>query len=95
MARRPNHRGRVTPKASASSKPTNSSPRDDLQTPAVGRRPSNPGFLLLLGAVWIACGVIALVGLSASWKLIPGVVFIGIGALFIRGAATTVVRRNQ
>lgn len=94
MARRPNHRGRVTPKAGASSKSAKSSPPDQ-PTPAVGRRPSNPGFLLLLGAIWIVCGVIALVGLSASWKLIPGVVFIGIGALFIRGAATTVVRRNQ
>jgi hypothetical protein len=60
----------------------------------VGRRPSSPGFLLLLGASWIACGIIAIVGMSASWRLIPGIVFIGIGALFLRAAATTVVRRN-
>jgi len=63
--------------------------------PAVGRRPSSPAFLLLLGVVWIVCGIVALIALSASWKLIPAIVFIGIGALFLRGAATAVVRRNR
>jgi hypothetical protein len=61
----------------------------------VGKRPSQPGFLLLLGIVWIACGIIALTSLHAGWKLIPGIVFIGIGLLFVRGAATTVVRRTK
>ena len=61
----------------------------------VGRRPSNPGFLLLIGVVWVVCGVIALVGLSAAWKLIPGVFFIVVGLFFIRGAAATVVRRDD
>jgi hypothetical protein len=61
----------------------------------VGKRPSNPGFLALLAAVWIACGVVALVGLHASWKLVPGIVFIGIGLLFLRGAAATVARRED
>jgi hypothetical protein len=61
----------------------------------VGKRPSQPGFLLLLGIVWIACGIFALAKLHASWRLIPGIVFIGIGLLFVRGAATTVVRRSK
>jgi hypothetical protein len=60
----------------------------------IGRRPSSPGFLLLLAAVWIGCGVVALVRLTATWKLVPGIVFIGIGLLFLRGAAATVVRRE-
>ena len=67
---------------------------DDAPPPVVGRRPPNPGFLLLVGVMWIACGVIALVGMSASWKLIPGIVFIGIGGLFLRGAATAASQRN-
>jgi len=61
----------------------------------VGKRPSQPGYLLLLGVVWIICGVIALTTLHATWKLIPGIVFIGIGLLFVRGAAATVVRRTK
>ena len=51
--------------------------------------------LAAVGLAWITCGVIALVGMHASWKLIPGIVFIGVGLLFIRGAAATVVRRNR
>jgi len=43
--------------------------------------------------MWIGAGVVALVSLTASWKLVPGIVFIGIGLLFLRGAAATVVRR--
>jgi hypothetical protein len=61
----------------------------------VGKRPSQPGFLLLLAVMWIGAGVVALTRLHAGWKLIPGIVFIGIGLLFLRGAATTVVRRDK
>lgn len=43
--------------------------------------------------MWIAAGVVALVALQASWKLVPGIVFIGIGLLYLRGAAATVARR--
>ena len=60
-----------------------------------GKRPSNPAFLSLLALVWIACGVYAIVALSASWKLIPGIFFIGVGILFLRGAAVTVIRRQE
>jgi hypothetical protein len=45
--------------------------------------------------VWIACGAVALLELHASWKLIPGIVFIGIGLFFLRGAATTVERHTR
>ena len=71
--------------------PPSKPPRPDQ----VGRRPSNPGFLLLLALVWIGCGVGALIALHASWKLVPGIVFIGIGLLYLRGAAATVVRRER
>ena len=60
-----------------------------------GKRPSNPVFLLVLGLVWIACGVYAIVALSASWKVIPGIFFIGVGILFLRGAAVTFIRRGE
>jgi hypothetical protein len=43
--------------------------------------------------MWIAAGIMDLVALKASWKLIPGIVSIGIGLLFLRGAAATVARR--
>jgi hypothetical protein len=59
-----------------------------------GRRPSNPTFLVLMALVWVACGVYAIVALDASWKLIPGIFFIGVGILFLRGAAVT-VRRHE
>ncbi|HET7487095.1 MAG TPA: hypothetical protein VFJ85_04145 [Acidimicrobiales bacterium] len=81
--------GRVTPKPAAAPAPAAAPPAQP------GRRPSSPGFLLAVAVAWIAAGVIALVRLDASWKLIPGVVFIGIGLLFLRGAAATVVRRDE
>ncbi len=58
-----------------------------------GKRPSSPATLLLIALAWIGCGIVALAYLSASWKLVPGVVFIGVGLLFLRGAAATVSRR--
>ena len=64
------------------------------RTPQVGRRPSPPGLLFGIAAMWIAVGVAALVALHATWKLVPGVVFIGVGLLYLRGALTTVARRG-
>ena len=61
----------------------------------VGRRPSPPALLFAIAASWIGVGIVALVELSASWKLIPAIVFIGIGMMYLRGALTTVVRRNE
>jgi hypothetical protein len=48
-----------------------------------------------VACLWLAAGIAVLVKLSASWKLVPGIVFIGIGLLFLRGAAATVVRHEQ
>jgi len=61
----------------------------------VGRRPSRPGFLVVIGIMWIVVGIVEFVALSASWRFVPGIVFVGIGILFLRGAATTAVRRED
>jgi len=61
----------------------------------VGRRPSRPGFLVAVGVMWIAAGVIELFVLDASWRFVPAIVFVGIGLFFLRGAAVTVVRRTD
>jgi hypothetical protein len=52
-------------------------------------------FLFTIAIGWIACGVVALVALDASWKFVPGIVFIGIGLFFLRGAAATVARHSE
>jgi hypothetical protein len=93
MASRRKHQGRVTPKARPVQKTGEA--RDSKPLGQVGRRPSSPGFLMVVGLMWVASGVVALTSLTASWKIIPGVVFIGIGLFFIRGAATSVVRREE
>ncbi|MCA1844446.1 MAG: hypothetical protein LC792_14905 [Actinobacteria bacterium] len=46
-----------------------------------------------MALMWIAAGIWALVALTAGWKLVPGIVFIGLGLLYLRGAAVTVARR--
>ena len=70
-------------------------PRRSDRPGQVGRRPSSPTFLLAVGIVWILCGVYALVALNASWKLVPGVVFIGVGLLWLRGAVTAGARQDR
>lgn len=70
-------------------------PDRDAPLGQVGKRPSSPANLLVLGLAWIVCGVLALVALEASWKLIPGAVMIGIGLLFLRGGLTSVARRDR
>jgi hypothetical protein len=49
--------------------------------------------LFAIALSWMACGVIAFVQLKAGWKLIPGVFFIGVGVLFLRGAFAAVSAR--
>ena len=89
--------GRVTPKGT---RPAGArTPPRPPDTPApppgqVGRRPSRPGFLLAVGGAWIVVGVVILTTLDAGWRIIPGVVAIGIGLFFVRGAAVTVLRRE-
>jgi hypothetical protein len=72
-----------------------SKPRPEDLTPQVGRRPSPPALLFVVAAMWITTGIVAIVALSASWKLVPGIVFIGIGLMYLRGALTTVARRSD
>lgn len=61
----------------------------------VGRRPSRPGFLLLVAALWIAAGVIELFVLDASWRFVPAIFFFGIGLFFLRAASVTMARRER
>ena len=59
----------------------------------VGRRPSSPWLLLVISVMWLAAGIYLLFELHRSWKLIAGIAFIGIGLLYLRGAAATLLRR--
>lgn len=88
--------GRVTPKGTAprQSRPGRPSPGEDQPLPQVGRRPTKPSFLLLVGAMWAAAGFVALAALHASWKLIPVIVFFGIGLLYLRAAGTAYMRQT-
>jgi hypothetical protein len=91
--------GRRSPPAGRRRLPASIGPfaRPDRNAPLgqVGKRPSSPANLLVLGLAWIVCGVLALVALKASWKFIPGVVMIGIGLLFLRGGFTAIARHER
>jgi hypothetical protein len=50
--------------------------------------------LFLVGVTWIVCGVVAFLALTASWKIVVSIVFIGIGLFWLRGAVTAVARRE-
>jgi len=94
--------GRVTPggtqagrRGSRPGRPARSGrPGEPAPPTQIGRRPSNPAFLALMGLLWIGAGFVALTRLHAGWHLVPAIVFVGIGVLFLRGAAATVVRRE-
>ena len=60
----------------------------------VGRHPSPPALLAVIAVAWLAASVYTLVRLHASWKLIPVVVFAGIGLLYLRAAAMSYLRRE-
>ena len=81
----------MTPKGGPAAPP----PKAPAPTPQIGRRPSRPGVLFVVAAMWIGCGILAMVALTASWKYIPGVVFIGIGLFYLRGALGTVARHEE
>jgi hypothetical protein len=70
-------------------------PRSIPPTPQVGRRPSSPFFLFAVAGMWIIVGVVIWMTFSATWKLVPAVVSIGVGLLFLRGAVTTVNRHEE
>ncbi|MHB8262702.1 MAG: hypothetical protein ACYDGY_02995 [Acidimicrobiales bacterium] len=61
----------------------------------VGRRPSRPSFLALIAILWIAAGVVTLLYLHVSWKLIPAIVYFGFGALYLRAAIASVIRQQK
>lgn len=86
--------GRVTkPANSVRSVPRPAEPSAALGQP--GRRPSSSGLLLLIALMWFTVGVVVMTSVSASWKFVPGIVSVGIGLLFLRGAAATVARRAE
>jgi hypothetical protein len=97
--------GRVTPKGgppkatAAKAVNANGSGRRrplDPETPVnVGRRPSSLGFLVFVAVMWLAVGLILFLTLSTSWRLIPAIVAFGIGLLFLRGAVSTLLRRER
>jgi hypothetical protein len=91
--------GRYTPKGGGttppSSRPASSTSNESTTTPQIGRRPSPPWFLALIALLWVVVGIVVWVRLDAAWKLIPTVVFIGIGAFYLRGALQTVVRHDE
>jgi hypothetical protein len=86
--------GRVTPKAgdAGSTARPGSEPKPVGQ---VGKRPSSPVFLFAVAVAWIACGIAAFFLFSASWRLVVGVVFIGIGLYWLRGAMGTIARHEE
>jgi hypothetical protein len=69
-------------------------PAPDRPIPQVGKRPTRPAFLAVVSLAWVLAGIFVLVSLSASWKLVPGIVFIGIGGFYARAAVATLARRS-
>jgi hypothetical protein len=49
----------------------------------------------MVGLMWLAVGVLVLLTFTATWRYIPGIVSLGIGLMFIRGAGATVLRREH
>ena len=86
--------GRVTPKAGDTGAAARPAP-EPKPTGQVGKRPSSPKFLLAVAVAWIACGIAAFFLFSASWRYVVGVVFIGIGLYWLRGALATVARHDE
>jgi hypothetical protein len=70
-------------------------PAKAAPTPQIGRRPSSPAYLGVIGLMWIAVGVVDIVLLKVGWRIVVGVVSMGIGLFFLRGAAMTIVRREE
>jgi hypothetical protein len=87
----------VTPKGgggAGSTPPTKPAPTGEPM-PQVGRRPSSPGLLFAVAGMWVLAGIIIWTQFNVSWKLIPAVVSVGIGLLFLRGASQTVQRHDD
>jgi hypothetical protein len=93
--RKPGASGRVTPKGGPSASSPRRSRPDPEEPVQIGRRPSNPFFLLIVGFMWVAVGLIILFAATFRWRFVVAIVAIGIGLFFLRGAGATVVRRDQ
>ena len=83
---------KADPKRGAAAKPGRQSGNGPGQ---VGRRPSRPGVLGLIGIMWIVVGVVELFVLDASWRFVPAIVCVGIGLFFLRGAFVSVLRQDE
>jgi hypothetical protein len=99
--------GRVTPKKSTAPPARAKRPsilpkrvgpfeRPDSGKPLgqVGRRPSSPAKLLTFAIVYVVCGVLSFFVIGKTLRVILGVVMIGIGLLWFRGAATAQLRQQ-
>jgi len=88
-------RGRARPRSGATPPGPSSGATPSPEKRQVGRRPSPPGLLLTIGVLWVAAGVVVFTRVHATWRLIPAIVGAGIGLYYLRGAATTVLRRDE
>jgi uncharacterized membrane protein HdeD (DUF308 family) len=93
MANDPKRKGgRVTPKGGAAAPKADGAAAPMGQ---VGKRPSKPGFLAVVGVAWIICGIAAFFIFKPTWRIAVGVVFIGVGLYWLRGAFATVTRHEE
>ncbi len=94
-------KGSIPPKGGMSGKYNKPSKRNmfqraDPNNPGqVGRRPSKPSFLALISLMWIAAGGLTLAYLHASWKLVPAIVYFGLGILYLRAAVASYMRQQR
>jgi len=70
--------------------------RPDANRPLgqVGRRPSSPTKLAVFAVVYVAVGIASFFVLKGTLGIVIGIVFIGIGLLWTRGAATALLRQQ-
>jgi hypothetical protein len=100
--------GRVTPKKAATPTPrakrgpllpkrVGPFDRPDPNRPLgqVGRRPSSPTKLAVFAVVYIVCGVASFFVIGKTLGAVLGIVLIGIGLLWARGAATAMLRHER
>ncbi len=87
--------GRVTPKAGSGAGKSGPPDKADKPVGQVGKRPSPPLFLLAVAVAWIVCGIAAFFIFKQTWRIVVGVVFIGMGLYWLRGALATVARHED
>ena len=70
-------------------------PNKDAPLGQVGRRPSSPGKLLFFSVVYLVCGTLSFFVIKGTLGIILGIVLIGVGLLWLRGAATAQQRLQK